>query len=243
MNKKVDSSKKNIDSKEDLEIRKVAEQKKDYTQTIILVMLISLFIIGLAVSITIINNFYRNKNNKENGEIIKISTPNYNCSIVNNGDILENIDDSIFGIDKTYIVEKINSIEISTNKGSLEDDSFTYDLRYDITENDFYKNLYAYDNSEVLVRFSYSYDLENWQYINNVITVNDSNISPLIGNYYDIAGVVANLKVLTNQTIDLEESNNKKIYWRSETLFQNKDKNDVVGKFKASFRIEYKESV
>ena len=84
----------------------------------------------------------------------------------------------------------------------------------------------------------YSYDNENWEYVNNVISTTNSTLNPLMGSYYDISGLVENLKVLTNFEINNKKDTTTIVYFKCETLFKNIE--DNIGKnIYAEFKVEY----
>lgn len=203
----------------------------------LLVTLILLFCFTLFISIQYIAKYYINQSPK-NGEVIEIKTKDASASIINDGSIKKTITEDSFTIDNEIIIEKINTIELISN--DKEESSLKFDVRYDITKNDFKENIIPSNKSEVLVRFSYSYDNEEWIYINNVISTNTSNISALIGNNYDIAGLVTKLNVVTDFEITANNQKPTKMYWRSETIFKNLEDNETAKDLNANFTILYK---
>lgn len=215
-------------------------EKDNKVHKFLLVTLILLFFFTLFISFSYIIKYTQVTSLYKNGEIIEIKTKKLNSTIINNGIIERTINKDSFDNTKELVLENINVIELkpTTNENS----KMKYDVKYNISVNDFKQNAISTRKSEVLVRFSYSFDNENWIYINNVITTNISNISPLIGNNYDISGIVSKLNIATNH--ELSTSNNKaaKIYWRSETIFKNNDTFEGTKNFKAYFTIEYKAS-
>ena len=143
---------------------------------------------------------------------------------------------------KYLVIEKINTVKFKTNDNSKENGLIKFDVKYDISVNDFIRNGISSNDSDLLVRFSYSYDKEEWNYINNVISTTESTINPLMGNYYDIAGIKTNLNVVTNYEITSEPGKSKTMYWRCETYIKNNQKEDFNHNIKANFKIEYKEN-
>ena len=62
-----------------------------------------------------------------------------------------------------------------------------------------------------------------------------------MGSYYDISGLVSNLKVSTNFEIKNKIGKTTTMYWKCETLIKNID--DNIGKnITAEFKIEYKDN-
>ena len=239
MNKKDNKKSVIYDDKEDKNIEKIANSKKnDPTHKILLIILIILFVLTLFISVSYIITYKNDKNNPNNGEIIEIKTKSANISIVNNGFVREKIDDQKFLEEKEYVVENINTIELIPTDD--ENNKVNYDIKYNIIKNDFKLNNIPSNNSEVLVKFSYSYDKEEWLYVNNVISTTNSNISPLIGNNYDIAGMLTTLNVATNVELATNDKKTSKIYWRSETIFKNLEEVTESKEFNANFNIEYK---
>ena len=114
-------------------------------------------------------------------------------------------------------------------------------VKYNITNNEFRNQTLASTNNDVLVRFMYSYDNENWEYINNVISTTDSTLNPLMGSYYDISGLTTNLKVVTNMEIKNKVGKTTTMYWKCETLLKNISDN-INKNISADFIVEYKNS-
>jgi len=237
MNKKVNTEVV-IDDKEDLEISEVANFKEDTSEGL-LIVLITIFVFTLAFTIGIIYDYYQ-KDNSQTIDKIEVSTQNSDVLITNDGDIKETITNDSFSEKKALVIEKINAIKLTTKADSEEDGVISFDIKYEILENDFQNNIFATNNSDVLVRFSYSYDKEEWTYVNNVISTSNSTLNPLMGNYYDIAGLKTVLNVATNSKLTSAPGEKKIIYWRSETTFKNPSKKDYNNNYVANFRIEYK---
>ncbi|MBE6157031.1 MAG: hypothetical protein E7161_04750 [Firmicutes bacterium] len=239
MNKKVAKILlKQHDDSEDLEIKKMAYLKVPF-QKFLLYTLILLFFTLLCSSILIIS--YHIKSSRTNfGETIEITNLKNNVLIINNGKFDEKITDKSFENDNDLTIEKINTITLSTNKDSKEKGIIKFNVKYEISENDFIKNEIATNYSELLVRFSYSFDNDNWIYVNNVISTSDSNIIPLMGNYYDIAGLNTTLHIATNYELTADINDSTKMYWRAETIIRNKkNTNNNLG---VNFKIEYKDN-
>lgn len=230
----------NINCKEEIRIKKVSNSNKNENK-LLLIVLIVLFFLTLFISIRYIIKYQNIKKLNENAEIIEIKNKETNASIINNGSIIKKVNSNTFDDKNEIIIENINVIEIIPNKGSTNS-GIKFDVKYNITKNDFIESKMPTNNSEVLVRFSYSFDKEKWTNINNVITTTNSNISPLIGNTYDIAGLLTNLNVATDYEINTTEKK-EIMYWRSETIFKNLNNNDIEKEFNANFSIEYKSSL
>lgn len=237
MDKKVLVENKKYDDKEDLEITKTAEAKVN-NQGIFVVLLVT-FIVMLVAAVLAINNYYKNK---DTNNILEVNNSKNKITIVNNETVSKTIDNDTFSKEKEIVLENIDTIELITNKDSEENSIIHYNVKYNITKNDFWRNLYANSDSEVLVRFSYSYDGKEWNFINNVLSTTLSTLNPLVGNYYDVAGMETNIKVATNYELEVEPGSAKKIYWRSETVFQ-KDKSLSEAKnYVSTFKIEYQDN-
>lgn len=215
-------------------------EKKSEVNIVLLVTLILLFGFTFYITVQYVVSFYMKENTYNEGEIIKIDNKNISAAILNEGEILETINNNSFTNKDEIIIEKINSIEAIANND--EKTEIKINVKYNILENDFTNNLIATNKSEALVRFSYSYDLDNWTYINNVISTNSSNISPLIGNNYDIAGLKKTLNVARNFSLEVNNKTKSKIYWRSETIFKKINDNEKDKNYKANFTIEYQAS-
>ena len=221
---------------EDKNIKKVANSCCN-CQSFSCCALIVLFAFVLLSSVTLMaKNYWQ----KSYNEIISKSNFKNNVLIVNNGDVKKSINNTSFNNDSKITITNINSIELTTNKNASEKGVVAYDVKYEVNKNSFKKNMFATTDSEVLVKFSYSYDGENWTYINNALTTLESTVNPLMGNNYDIAGIDGTIKVATNYKLESPINESKIIYWRSETIFQKVDGKDSNGDFDAVFKIEYK---
>lgn len=237
MNKReLEVKKSKYDDKEDIEIKKIAYSKNN---NILLYILMFIFIFALCFTTSKIVSKYINKY-RNNTEIVEISKYKNRVLIVNNGEIKETIDNNSFKQNDEIVIEKINTIEYIPNKNATEDNSILYDIKYSINENSFKRNLVSNKKSQVLVRFSYSIDGKTWNYINNVISTTNSTLDSLIGNYYDISGLITNLNIITGKKLDIENNVNK-VYWRSETIFQKDEEEYIGGIFDANFKIKYRE--
>ena len=243
MNKKVREVSKSVikqkkyDDKEDLDIKEMAyTHTKRETYLLYTVIIIFIFILCYLTF-----DFASKFANKDNPVVYESGYNRNQVVIVNNGIIKEEVSNKSFtNNNNELVVEKINSIELIADKKLDKKAQIKYDLKYDISKNTFTNNLYSSSNSEVLLRISYSRDGENWTYINNVLSTPDSTINPLTGNYYDIAGIERELKILTGMQLEANINSSNKVYWRSETIFRKKDKN-INGTLDANFKIEYRE--
>ncbi len=240
MNKRVTdtSSKVKNEIDEDLEIKKVAHSK-NYTQTLLLIILIVLFALTLFCSCFYISKYYENKNKvKGNAELIEISKESNKSLITNNGPFERVIDDTL---SEDVVVESFANVEVTTDDDSKQDGVLVYDVKYEISQNDFDFNPISTISSGVLVRFSYSFDNKEWTNANYVLTAPSTTLSPLMSNYYDVGGIVGTINVSTNYKLSSKPGETKKMYWKSETLIRNNS--ETVGKaLKANLKIEYKES-
>ena len=240
MNKKVEKQKKQYDDQEDLEIKSVAYFKNS-SQILLLIVLILLFGFTLYNSLLYIGKYYLNKNKMDSGmETIEISNEKNNVLIVNDREIEKEITKEDIE-DGNIILTSISTIELETNKNYKEKGNILFDVKYDILENSFPDNISSKSDTDVKLKISYSFDNKNWTYINNVISTVDSTINPLMGNYYDISGIVSHLKIATNYNLSSEPGEVTKMYWKCETIISGKKEN-VNKKLKANFNIEYKES-
>ena len=205
--------------------------------TILIVILIILFGVTLYITCRYIVEYQKNSELKVNQEVIKINTDQITASIINKGKIDEEITLQSYNENGEMVIEKINEIEIIA--ANETESKIEFDINYNILVNDFKVSAKPTNKSEVLVRFAYSFDGEEWTYINNVISTNTSNLSPLIGNNYDISGLITNLKVATNYELKPKDLNPLKMYWKSETLFKKIEEKENSKKFQANFTIDY----
>ncbi len=238
MNKKVGTNKKKYDDTEDLEIKEVAYFKNS-SQVILLFVLIILFGFTLFSSLVFIGKYYRDDN--KNAEVIEINNKNSRILITSLDDIDKKVLASDLESKEDIVLENTSNITFKTNSSAKEAGKIFFDVKYNILENNFYNNLIATNDSDLLVRFSYSFDNENWTYVNNVISTDSSNLSPLMGNYYDIAGLNTNLSIETNYELTTNPGEEKTMYWKSETIIKNAN-NNIDKSIKANFKVEYKEN-
>jgi hypothetical protein len=224
-----------IDAEEDPRIRNIAYSKYNRSFNTIFTLLYVSFLLVMVTAI-FYGLFMIDYKNKDKS-VVNISSSDKKISIINSNKIEEKINEKSFVNIEKINIERINSIELKSNN---KNSKINYDVKYNIIKNTFRENVYTNYNSDLLVRFSYSYDKEKWTYIKSVISTSTSNIGVLMGNYYDISGKVTNLSVATNQELELKNENKKIIYWRSETVFQNI--NDIDGEIEANFKIEYKDN-
>ncbi len=231
------------DDKEDKTIKKVAHSRsQNYSNIILLFILIVLFGFTLYCTLVYVGGFYKEKEDlRKSSEIIEIKTNKGNAVITNTGKIERSITGQDIINRENVVLENVTSIELNTNSSSDSDAKFYFDVKYNIKKNDFPYHIIATNDSDILVRFSYSFDNENWTYVNNVISTNDSTLNPMMGSYYDIAGLTTTLKVSTNHVIAGEPGTSKKMYWKSETFMLTKDSNLDKG-IEAEFKIEYKDN-
>ena len=237
MNKKVKKKKEvKHDGTEDLDIKKVAHSNtREYALYIILIIL---FGFTFYSALVYIGKYYNNKKEQElYSEVIKINKNDDRIVISNNGELNKVLSVEDDNNAEDIVIENVDLIEI-TSKDIKNINTYLFDVRYNILENEFPKNVVATNDSNILVRFAYSYDQENWNYIDNAISINDNNMKPLIGGLYDLSGVVGNIKIATNFQIKSNPYEPVKVYWKSETIL--KYNNDNLGKrIKADFKISY----
>lgn len=222
----------------DLEIKKVA-YRKNLSQNILLYVLVSVFCIMLGTSIIFISSYYQQRMETNNIEKIKITTKMNNLLITNLGEINENITKQNFVNKTDYSIERINTLELENKKDSENNGQIKFNVIYSIYDNEFSRNEYATNDSDVLVRFSYSLDGAHWTYINNVVSTSESTLSPLMGNFYDISGLKTKLRVVTNYELSGRPGEKVTMYWRSETIFKYNKSETINNKYKANFKIEY----
>ena len=236
MNKR-DSSKKYKSSKdEDKEIKSVAYASNVSSRFILgmVIFAVAMFLVTIMFSLD-----YYTKMNTDAYKIIEYKKDNNRILITSNGDINETINPSKFNTKGEYTIIKDVSIELRSSTKEKVGAKINFDVKYDVLKNTFEKNLVANNDSKVVVRFSYSYDMEEWIYINNVISSNESTLSPLMGSFFDIAGFTGTLKISTNNELAANLGEVNKMYWRCETVFQNITDKNLTGDFKANFSIEY----
>ena len=238
MNKKESGSKINkIDDTEDLDIKSVAHFHP--SQVLLLFTLILLFGFTLFCSLVYIGKYYKEKDEiDKSGEVIEINKEDRQVIINNTGKINKTISEEDINDSNSLTMESIVSIELNSKNNT----SVLYNVKYDITKNDFLNKLENNTDDNVLVRFSYSYDKKAWIYINNVVSTTDGTLNILFGNYFDIAGLKLTINAISNMQIDSHGNTPNKIYWRSETTFQNLNEN--IGKnYEAELKISYQDSV
>ena len=239
MNKKVNKSAlKNNCYEEDLEITKVAYMQNP-AQNILLYVLTCLFCIMLGTSIVFISSYYYKKIDSNNIEKVEVAIKKSNLLITNLGEINETITKNSFINNTNYTIERINTLELETKKDAEDNGEIQFNVIYGIYNNEFPRNGYATNNSDVLVRFSYSYDGVHWTYIKNVISTSDSTLSPLMGHFYDISGLQTNLRVATNYKVSSSPGEKVTMHWRSETIFKYNKSETLNKKYNANFKIEY----
>ncbi len=237
MNKKV-KTKTKYDDKEDLEIRDVAHYKKS-SQVLLLFVLIVLFGFTLFNSLMYIGKYYKNKKELDKGiETIEINNM-YNTVVVTNDSKIDKIIEETD--DEEIMIERHSSISLMS-KDNKKDGAILFDVKYDILKNTFPGSFSSNEDSDIKVKFAYSYDNENWNYISNVISTYNNTIAPLGGGFYDISGVTDTLKVATNYKLTSKASETETIYWKSETYIKN-TKDNLNNNINVAFKVEYKESL
>lgn len=215
--------------------KRVENVNEEKTNVFLLTTLILLFCLTLFISIRYIIKYHENRELNGNEKLIEIETKEAKVSIINNGTIKQTITSESFNDKKEIIIENTNIIEMISNNAN--ENSISFDIKYDIIKNDFKMNNITSNKSDILVKFSYSYDNENWTYVNNVISTNTSNIIPLTGNNYDVAGLITTLNVATDFELSATNKKAKKMYWRSETIFKNVNSINSTKEFEANFTI------
>lgn len=231
-----------IDDREDLEIKKVAYSKLKYKKIILILLLI--FFISTVIS-TIIYGVSYNEFTTVSENTIKVFevTENKNqLVLINSSEIYEKITDISFNKENFKVIETINIAELSIDKGVLKSETINLNVRLKMLENDFKLNDIATNKSPVLIRVSYSYDNEKWDYIKSVLSYNDSTLTPLMGNYYDIAGRKGVINIATNHELSALPGEIKKVYWKLEVMFNKQKVQSSENNFKANFYLEYPNS-
>jgi len=205
----------------------------------LILILLALFTFTFIISVFYYNKYMAMNELGNNEEVIEIKRQNIKASILNNGKIDETINKNMFTETKReIIVTNIDELVISSID-KKEDVELVYDVKYKISKNDFFQNSKPSTNSEVLVKFSYSYDQEEWHYINNAISTSTSNISSILNNGFDIAGLVTDLSVATDYKLSTKNNEEARVYWRSETIFRKTNHTTDDKKLEANFVIEY----
>ena len=166
------------DDKEDLEIRSVAYFKGS-SQLLLLMVLIILFGFTFFNSLYYIGKYYQNKDAQNKGvETVEINNNKYQVLITNDSTINGTLKDSNIKEEEDLVITKVNTIIMNTNDQNENDIELTFDIRYNILENDFPVRTHASNSSDLLTRFAYSYDNKNWTYINNAISTVNSTMTP-----------------------------------------------------------------
>lgn len=227
-----------IDDSEDFEIRKIAYKKIDYYKRLIMILFITLIVMIIS-SFIVMSTLYKDKKYSDDKQIIEIKNNIDNILISNISGINETLNEYSFKENKDLTIEKINTIDITTRDNSDKESKTLISIKYDILSNNINSKK---TNKNVLVRFSYSYDGEKWTYLNNAITSNETILVPLMGNYFDVTNILGTLNVITNYEIINTPGTNKKVYWRSETVFKNNQEKEFTHNYKANFKIEYNDS-
>ena len=223
---------------EDLEIKRVAHFRNSQ-QILLLVILVVLFTLTFFCTLVYISKYYEAKFTiKDDTNIMEYKTKDSNVLITNNGIINKTITEEDTDYNNEYLIEKVATIKFITKKDAVKDGTIHINLRYNIYNNDFEHKVISNIKNDVLVRFWYSYDNENWEYVKNVISTTNSTLTPLMGGYYDISGLEDNLKVLTNFEINNKIDTTKTIYFKCETFLKN-IKNNIGKNIEAEFKVEY----
>ena len=223
---------------EDLEIKRVAHFRNSQ-QILLLVILVVLFTLTFFCTLVYISKYYEAKFTiKDDTNIMEYKTKDSNVLITNNGIINKTITEEDTDYNNEYLIEKVATLKFITKKEAVKDGTIHINLRYNIYNNDFEHKVISNIKNDVLVRFWYSYDNENWEYVKNVISTTNSTLTPLMGGYYDISGLEDNLKVLTNFEINNKIDTTKTIYFKCETFLKN-IKNNIGKNIEAEFKVEY----
>ena len=125
----------------------------------------------------------------------------------------------------------------------MKEEKIYFNVKLNIDKNDFNHNALATTNSELLMKISYSYDNENWTYINNVLQTNNTTITPLMGNYYDIAGIESEIRISTKKELTAKLNESKKMYWKIETIIKKQNKEHVENNLQMNFYLEYEDDI
>lgn len=223
---------------EDLEIKRVAHFRNSQ-QILLLVILVVLFTLTFFCTLVYISKYYEAKFTiNDDTNIMEYKTKDSNVLITNNGIINKTITEEDTDYNNEYLIEKVATLKFITKKDAVKDGTIHINLRYNIYNNDFEHKVISNIKNDVLVRFWYSYDNENWEYVKNVISTTNSTLTPLMGGYYDISGLEDNLKVLTNFEINNKIDTTKTIYFKCETFLKN-IKNNIGKNIEAEFKVEY----
>ena len=228
------------DENEDIEIRKIAHNK---SENCTLVFLVIVFFLILITTLTYIFLYNKGKNVEDREKIIEISKGNNKVLISNVGEITETYSNEMFLNKEKITIERINSIELIAKENVLKEEKIYFNLKLNIDKNDFNHNALATTNSELLMKISYSYDNENWTYINNVLQTNNTTITPLMGNYYDIAGIESEIRISTKKELTAKLNESKKMYWKIETIIKKQNKEHVENNLQMNFYLEYEDDI
>lgn len=228
------------DENEDIEIRKIAHNK---SENCTLVFLVIVFFLILITTLTYIFLYNKGKNVEDREKIIEISKGNNKVLISNVGEITETYSNEMFLNKEKITIERINSIELIAKENVLKEEKIYFNVKLNIDKNDFNHNALATTNSELLMKISYSYDNENWTYINNVLQTNNTTITPLMGNYYDIAGIESEIRISTKKELTAKLNESKKMYWKIETIIKKQNKEHVENNLQMNFYLEYEDDI
>lgn len=220
------------------ELDKIALKKNFYIDKVI-VFYIIIFIGILICSISQIVSYYEKQklySNSNNQSEVKSDESKL---LIFNDQSVPNINEKVIVDEESNeaMVESVSKLNLVIEKESKANISYNYNVRYRI-----YDNMSEYDENlapKILVRFSYSEDKKNWNYVNNAISTTNGTIMPLMGNYYDITNLESTLQVATNLEIEGKPGENKELYWRAETTYKNIDINSNKRILNAAFSVEY----
>lgn len=223
-----------IDSEEDSKIKDVAGFNKK-TNSIFLVVLI-LLLVSNVITTLVFGYIYFNNFDNDNKERLTIANKDSYVVVLNDSNINFKLSSSDLELGTDKIYTNVDSISL-TNKTKDTDVSYEYSVIYNISKNEFLKRNISGAYEDLYVAFSYSYDNENWNYINSSLTTSDSQINTVYGYYYNISGLETLIKVNTNDDIIAEKGESKTIYWRAETMIKPNDNTYDERSFTASFEI------
>lgn len=223
---------------EDKEIEKVA-LKKDNGFSKWLILYTVIFVIVCICSFIQINSYIEKKSLFNDNKETKINSKDSKLIINNNSRVANYTNGGIVNsMNNEATVSNMSYLDLTVNEDSKSKVLYNYNVRYRIYANDYVSE--NENDIKVYVRFAYSSDLENWTYINNVISTTSGTIMPSMGNKYDVTGLTSTLSVATNYEISGKPGKETKLYWKAETIYTNIDNEDAVSKnYEADFDVEY----
>lgn len=225
------------------ELDKIAKKKEPNQNRLVIV---AFFIIFVGVCITTyfqVSSYYeREKLLKNSSSIVEVTSKNDKLTISNNSEV-PLIDAKNLAANKVTetTVENNSKLTLEVDKKAKSKSTHLYNIRYRIKKND-YNYLTTVNEPEVLVRFAYSIDGANWNYVNSALSTTNSTLTPQMGNYYDVTGLQSTINVVTNYEITGESDSEVVIYWKAETLFKhldNEDNQKTLKEYNATFNVEY----